>query len=154
MKVDDYVAVFAHVNTEEHMRPVGGRNYRKEWTTHFIADKIYTGVQHTCFNGVTLSGEIIRVYKNEEERHRFYMITVKIPLEDGTITRANFVQFDPSMTLDPKVGDTVYMNGIIQTKRVREDNGRQRTLLSVVSRSIILNRQPEYRLRSTTENQA
>lgn len=46
------------------------------------------------------------------------------------------------------------MNGIIQTKRVREDNGRQRTLLSVVSRSIILNRQPEYRLRSTTENQA
>ena len=154
LKVVDYVAVFAHVNTEEHMRPVGGRNYRKEWTTHFIADKIYTGVQHTCFNGVTLSGEIIRVYKNEEERHRFYMITVKIPLEDGTITRANFVQFDPSMTLDPKVGDTVYMNGIIQTKRVREDNGRQRTLLSVVSRSIILNRQPEYRLRSTTENQA
>lgn len=29
LKVDDYVAVFAHVNTEEHMRPVGGRNYRK-----------------------------------------------------------------------------------------------------------------------------
>ena len=140
-----YVSILAHANTEMTLTPIGGRNYRKDWLPVLIIDEIQETTDHNGFSNVIFAGEIIRIYRNAEPGRRFYMITVRMSEapDDGNedAERITFVYFDPQMKLEPQVGDHIYMDGIIQTKRVEDqETSRQRTLLSFVSRFVMLYR--------------
>ena len=61
--------------------------------------------------------------------------------EDGETRRASFVYFDRNMEHEPKVGDHVTIDGIIQTKRIPAEEGRRAVnLLSIVSRFLVIER--------------
>lgn len=140
-EVGDHISIRGHVNTEEVMRPVGNRTYRREWRTLLVADEIHTDGSHNGYCNVLLGGEIIRVWKNPDQGHSLYVITVKMTLDNGEVRRASFVYFDRNMEMEPKVGDFVTTEGIIQTKRIpAEDGQRAVNLLSIVSRFLVIDR--------------
>ena len=139
VKEGDIVSLRGHIETASVMRPTGGNNYHREYRTRLVADDVYLDNSKNGFCNVTLGGEIIRVYRNED--HNLYIITVRMEMEDGTRSRASFVYFDRNMALEPKVGDHVNMAGIIQTKRMPAQEGRRaQTLLSIVARYVVLDR--------------
>ena len=140
-EVGDYVSIRGHITTESSMRPIGNNTFRREWRTLLVADDIYTDGSRNGFCNVTLGGEIIRVYRNPDPGHNLYVVTVRMNSEDGETRRASFVYFDRNMELEPKVGDHVTIDGIIQTKRIPAEEGRRAVnLLSIVSRFLVIER--------------
>ena len=136
-----FVSIIGRMDTEEVLVPKGGRNFRKEWNPVLIADEVEETTSRIGHCNITLAGEIIRVYRNPDPGHQFYMITVRMKNENGKYERGNFFYFDRNMELEPEVGDFVYMNGVIQTKRTNDENrAKHRTLVSVISRFLIINR--------------
>lgn len=140
-EVNDYISIEGHINTEEYMRPMGHGNYRKEWRTLLIADEIYLDGSHSGFNNVSLAGEVIHTYKNENSNNSLYIVTLKMDKDKGEYPdRANFVYFDRELELEPKIGDYISVNGIIQTKKDVDDNGNARYLTSIIARYLSIER--------------
>ena len=143
-KVGDHISVCGHMNTRQRMVYEGNRMYRGTWEQYIVADIVlpYQGGIDTNF--VIISGKISHVYRNTEAAKKFYIITVEVPMEDGTIARAAFTHFDSRLQLEPSVGDEIRAIGLIQTRRERDNNsrGRSRTryIMSVVSRNIVIQR--------------
>ena len=141
----DRVSVIGYLDTRNRMAYIGNRTYREIWEPYIDVQSIFPATGKVDANNVVLSGEISRVYRNDNEGKRFYMITVKIPVSESRSTRTTFTYFDSKMELEPKVGDRVFADGSIQTKRentVSEETGRRQTrfILSAVSRCVILDR--------------
>ena len=143
-KVGDHISVCGHMDTRQRMVYEGNRMYRGTWEQYIVADIVlpYQGGIDT--NSVIISGKISRVYRNTEAAKKFYIITVEVPLEDGSIARAAFTHFYSRLQLEPSVGDEIRAIGFIQTRRERVNNsrGRSRTryIMSVVSRNIVIQR--------------
>lgn len=141
LNVRDRVTVIGHADTERSMVYQGQRMFKQEWTLRLIADNVMKDAGGPDSNSVTMCGEVIRVYKNADQGKRFYLITLKIPMEDGPDTRVSFAYFDRGMRLEPEVGDAVYATGSIQTKRLPVGNtDRTRLVTSIVSRSVAIER--------------
>lgn len=135
----DIVSLRGHIETVSIMRPTGGNNFHREFRIRLIADDIFLDNSKNGFCSVSLGGDVIRVYRNED--HNLYIVTVRIDMENESSSRASFVYFDRNMKLEPKVGDHVNMSGIIQTKRMPAQEGRRaQTLLSIVARYVVLDR--------------
>lgn len=141
LEVGDVASIQGHINTQIVMRPIGNSTFRREYRTLLVADDISVDGSHNGFCNVTLGGEIIRVYRNAEPGHNLYVITIRMNTDNGNARRASFVYFDRNMELEPKVGDYVTMDGILQTKRIPATEERRATnLLSIVSRFIVIER--------------
>lgn len=136
-EVGDTVSVLGHADTENYMRHVEGPNYRRAWRLNLIADMVKKERQNSGTCMVTLSGEVIRVYRNPDKGRQLYIITVRTG-EGSEAPVVSFTHFDNDMSLEPAVGDHVNVSGEIQTKREEDGNGRQRTLVTVVSNFITI----------------
>ena len=141
----DRVSVIGYLDTRNRMTYTGNRMYREIWEPYIDVQTILPATGRVDANNVIICGEITRVYRNDSEGKRFYIITVKVPVSETRNTRTTFTYFDPRMELEPKAGDRVFADGTIQTKRentVSEETGRRQTrfILSNVSRCVILDR--------------
>lgn len=154
MKVGDSVSVVGHMDTRMIMRSVDRNLFKRSWQAYLIADHVVINERRLPnSNSVTVAGEVIRVYRNADEGKRFYMVTLRIPLDNGSVTRATFTLFDRRMQAEPKVGDFAMANGVIQTHRMESDGRRQSTIItSIVARNMTLERGSENAVPAAAEN--
>ena len=139
----DWIAMFGRMDTRQRMAYEGNRMYREVWEPYIKVDSVLKHEGRIDSNNVILCGEVIRVYRNADEGKKFYMITLRTANEDGTTCRATVTYFDPQMKLEPKVGDTVFAIGKIQTKREESEDGdrrRTRFIVSAVTRNAVIER--------------
>lgn len=143
--IGDYVTVIGYADTRETFVFCGNNTYRKKWTTAIVAKEVFRDQGHENVNFVTVSGEIIRVYRNDEKGKKLYIITVKTQKDKDTPeAKVNFAHFDVDMKLEPEKGNRIFMTGSIHTKNARSDeSGRSRRikLTSIVAKSITVIRQ-------------
>lgn len=141
----DRISVLGHMDTRQRMAYEGSRMYREVWEPYIVPDMVFPAATRIDANAALFCGEIIRVYRNADEGKRFYMITLRLPGGERD-ARATFTYFDPRMELEPQVGERIFANGAIQTKReVSEEDGRRQTryIMSVVSRNVVIQRDGE-----------
>ena len=131
--------------TIQRMAYEGSRMYREVWEPYIVPDVVFPAATRIDANSAVFCGEIIRVYRNADEGKKFYMITMRLPGGERD-ARATFTYFDPRMELEPQVGERIFANGAIQTKRETSDEGgrpQTRYIMSVVSRNVVIQREKD-----------
>lgn len=139
IQVGNSVTVIGHMDTRMVMRNVDRNLYKRFWQSYLVADHVIVNESRVASNNTaTVAGKIIRVYRNADDGKKFYMVTVRIPLENGEITRVTFTLFNRNMDIEPKVDDFAMVTGVVQTHRVEEGNRKGEIITSIVARSAVI----------------
>lgn len=134
-----FVSVVGHAESRPIMHYQGRSTYKKTYDTIVIADEVIPNIGQMNNNSVCLWGECTRIYRNPDKGKKFYILTIKTYLEDGTAVLTEAIFFDRRMELEPEVGDTVYVLGSLRTKNeVDPNSNKKRVLLSIVARSAVI----------------
>lgn len=138
----DRVSIIGHLEMNYNSIYLGRRMSYTDWLLRPVADQIIKDSSRDG-NSVLLCGEVTRVYRNADAGKKFYIMSLKVPKgQDGEeTTRVDAIYFDPRMTLEPKIGDMVQVEGVVQTKFVPIQNSdKRRKATSVVARNVMVER--------------
>ena len=131
IKMKDRVFMSGHVETEPRMVHTEGSMFKRVYGTTFVPDTIVTKNVMGYNNTVEICGEIIRIFKNQNNNN-FCIASIRVGKDIANVTI-----FPRMADFSLNVGDKCIVFGNIRTKN-EESEGSRRKLTSVVARNVIV----------------